>query len=78
MKEKRVVKLFISLFSLFVLTTSGAILPEEKLSASSVSSQPNSQCVQCHTDVRKLIRLSWEVEKVKPKQKKSVQTSGEG
>jgi hypothetical protein len=37
-----------------------------------------SQCVVCHTDVKKLIRLSWEVEKIRPKQGQSAETSGEG
>lgn len=37
-----------------------------------------SQCVVCHTDVKKLIRLSWEIEKIRPKQGKSAETSGEG
>ncbi|MCG6917533.1 MAG: hypothetical protein LJE89_08295 [Deltaproteobacteria bacterium] len=37
-----------------------------------------SQCVVCHTDVKKLIRLGWEVEKIRPKQGTSAQTSGEG
>ena len=37
-----------------------------------------SQCVVCHTDVKKLIRLGWEIEKIRPKQGKSAQTSGEG
>jgi hypothetical protein len=39
---------------------------------------PRSECVRCHTNVKKLIRLGWEVEKVKPKQAKSKETSGEG
>jgi hypothetical protein len=37
-----------------------------------------SQCVVCHTDVKKLIRLSWEIEKIRPKQGQSAETSGEG
>ena len=37
-----------------------------------------SQCVVCHTNVKKLIRLSWEIEKIRPKQSKSAETSGEG
>jgi len=37
-----------------------------------------SQCVVCHTDVKKLIRLSWEVEKLRPKKDKSAETLGEG
>ncbi|MBC8199857.1 MAG: hypothetical protein ISS67_00095 [Desulfobacterales bacterium] len=38
----------------------------------------SSQCVNCHTNVSKLIRLSWEIEKIKPKPGKSAETSGEG
>lgn len=37
-----------------------------------------SQCIQCHTNLKKLIRLCWEVEKIKPKAKGSAETSGEG
>ena len=39
---------------------------------------PPDQCVQCHTDVKKLIRLSWEVEKVRGKPKVSAENEGEG
>lgn len=39
---------------------------------------PTSECVQCHTDVKKLIRLSWEVEKVRGKPKLSAENAGEG
>ena len=35
-------------------------------------------CVRCHTDVKKLIRLSWEVEKVRGKPRVSAMTEGEG
>ena len=46
---------------------------------SSVSSQETpSQCMQCHTNLKKLIRLCWEVEKIKPKAGDSSETSGEG
>jgi len=38
----------------------------------------SSQCVNCHTNVSKLIRLSWEIEKIRPKPGKSAETSGEG
>jgi hypothetical protein len=37
-----------------------------------------SQCVQCHTNVKGLIRLSWEVEKLNPKSAQSAETAGEG
>jgi hypothetical protein len=39
---------------------------------------PTSECVQCHTDVKKLIRLSWEVEKVRGKPQQSAENEGEG
>jgi hypothetical protein len=39
---------------------------------------PTSECVQCHTDVKKLIRLSWEVEKVRGKPQLSTENEGEG
>jgi hypothetical protein len=39
---------------------------------------PTSTCVQCHTDVKKLIRLSWEVEKVRGKSQLSAENEGEG
>lgn len=38
----------------------------------------SSECINCHTNVSKLLRLSWEVEKNKPKPGKSAKTSGEG
>ncbi|UCG12492.1 MAG: hypothetical protein JSU72_18715 [Deltaproteobacteria bacterium] len=41
-------------------------------------SKSESQCVVCHTDAKKLIRLSWEIEKLRPKKGKSAETSGEG
>jgi hypothetical protein len=37
-----------------------------------------SQCIECHTDVKKLIRLGWEVEKVRGKAAVSEETEGEG
>lgn len=39
---------------------------------------PASGCVRCHTDVKKLIRLSWEVERVRGKPRVSAEIEGEG
>lgn len=39
---------------------------------------PPDQCVQCHTDVKKLIRLSWEVENLRGKPEVSAENEGEG
>jgi hypothetical protein len=37
-----------------------------------------SSCVDCHTNLKRLIRLIWEIEETQPKPQKSTQTSGEG
>lgn len=42
------------------------------------ASENQSQCIRCHTNLKSLIRLCWEVEKTKPKAKGSSETSGEG
>jgi len=38
----------------------------------------DSECINCHTNVSKLIRLGWEIEKIRPKPAKSAKTSGDG
>jgi hypothetical protein len=43
-----------------------------------LESDSESECVKCHTDVKGLIRLGWEVEKVKGKPAASAETEGEG
>jgi hypothetical protein len=37
-----------------------------------------TECVRCHTNLKKLMDLSWEVKKHKPKTEVSKKTSGEG
>jgi len=39
---------------------------------------PQSQCVACHSNLKSLIRLCWEVEKKRPKTGTSAETAGEG
>ena len=46
--------------------------------ASNPATPASSQCVACHTDLKGLIRLCWEVEKIKPQPKTSAETAGEG
>jgi hypothetical protein len=48
------------------------------LSAALATEVTESECIRCHTNVKGLIRLSWDVEKVKPAKPKSAETSGEG
>jgi hypothetical protein len=37
-----------------------------------------NQCVKCHTNVKGLIRLGWEIEKIKGKPTASQEIAGEG
>ncbi len=37
--------------------------------------EAKSECVVCHTDMKRLIHLSWEIEQVRPKLDKSAETS---
>ena len=57
------------------LVTPLVFLPVRPASAQEA---PASSCVTCHTDVKKLIRLGWEVEKVRGKARVSAENEGEG
>jgi len=37
-----------------------------------------SECISCHTNLKDLMRLCWKIEKMRPKQAASEETSGEG
>jgi hypothetical protein len=58
--------LFLLLFSLAINT------PIHKAMAT------ESECIRCHTNLKKLMDLSWEVKKIKPEQELSKEISGEG
>lgn len=58
--------MFLTFCSLFLFTTMVAA-QEEK-----------SQCVNCHSELKQLIRLCWEVEKIRPRPPASEENSGEG
>ena len=38
----------------------------------------NSSCIECHTNLKKLIKLIWKIEEMQPKSQKSEEISGEG
>jgi hypothetical protein len=42
------------------------------------NSVTKNECVKCHTNVKGLIRLGWEIEKVKGKPTSSREIAGEG
>ena len=37
-----------------------------------------SSCIDCHTNLKKLIKLIWKIEEMQPKSQKSEEISGEG
>jgi nitrate/TMAO reductase-like tetraheme cytochrome c subunit len=39
---------------------------------------PQSSCIECHTNLKKLIKLIWKIEEMRPKSQKSEEISGEG
>lgn len=57
---------------LTVVGTSSDVLPNAK------TAPEQNQCVICHTSVKGLIRLSWQVEKTRPPKAQSSETIGEG
>jgi len=46
--------------------------------AKAEAAEAKSECIACHTDVKQLIRLSSEIEKIRPKLGMSAETLGEG
>lgn len=52
--------------------------PEITADALQATPSESSQCIDCHTRVKGLIRLSWEVEKLHPRPAQSAETAGEG
>lgn len=52
-----------------------ALLDNPLATADSVS---KNECVKCHTNVKGLIRLGWEIEKIKGKPTASREIAGEG
>ena len=47
-------------------------------SRSSTDTANESECAKCHTHVKGLIRLGWEIEKIKGKPAASSEIQGEG
>jgi hypothetical protein len=46
--------------------------------ASEAGDAAGSSCIDCHTNLKKLIKLIWKIEEMRPKPQKSKETSGEG
>jgi hypothetical protein len=70
MKFSRLILLCCALISVSIVPWSYQNLSE--------AGEGGSRCIDCHTNLKKLIRLCWKVEALKPKPLKSEETSGEG
>jgi len=55
-----------------------SMVPWTYQSLSEVGEGVSSRCIDCHTNLKKLIRLCWKIKALKPKPLKSEETSGEG
>ena len=60
------------LIAVFVVS---ALLVLTAVYAKAEVAEAKSQCVVCHTDMRRLIRLSWEINQARPKLDKPAETS---
>ena len=70
-------KRFHAILSVWALLASVAVVwnPPD---LSAAENDGNSSCIACHTNVKKLIKLCWKIEALRPKPLKSSETSGEG
>ena len=55
-----------------------AVLGPTAAYAKAEPAKSKSECITCHTDIYRIIRLSSEIEKTRPKLGKSAETLGEG
>lgn len=64
------------------LILSGALIfgisPFSDQPQANADSVNKNECIKCHTNVKRLIRLGWEIEKVKGKPTTSREIAGEG
>jgi len=63
---------------LIVIFAIAALLGHDREYVNAEAAEAKSECIACHTDVKNLVRLSSEIEKIRPESRKSVETAGEG
>ena len=71
MKLSKSVQTSVALVALTVLLLGHQSLLESRVSRT-------SGCVDCHTNLKKLIKLCWKIEEIRSKPLTSAETSGEG
>jgi len=55
-----------------------ALLGPAAAYAKAESAEVKSECIACHTDINRIIRLTSEIEQIRPQSGKSTEASGEG
>jgi len=63
-------------FIVFLLVLLIALTPKTSMVKETPANK--NECVKCHTNLKKLLLLSVEIEKIRPKPAKSAETAGEG
>jgi hypothetical protein len=73
MKEmKRFILATVFILSVLLFFTIAPLIGSEK------GTENESKCISCHTNLKDLMRLCWKIEKMRPKQAESAETSGKG
>jgi len=63
---------------LIVVFAVAALLGPAAAYAKAEPAEAESECIACHTDLNRIIRLISEIEKIRPESGKSPEASGEG
>ena len=63
---------------LIAVFTISALLGPAAVYAQVEPAKPRSECIACHTDLDRIIRLSSEIEQIRPESDKTAEGSGEG
>jgi nitrate/TMAO reductase-like tetraheme cytochrome c subunit len=66
-----------SILTCFALFIFGMALWEHQ-NPSAAGESASSSCIECHSNLKKLIKLIWKIEEMRPKSQKSEEISGEG
>jgi hypothetical protein len=63
---------------LIVFFVIAAFLGPAAAYAKAEPAKSKSECIACHTDLNRIIRLSSEIEQIRPESRRSEEASGEG
>lgn len=75
---KNLLKMKVYRAGLIAVFAVSALLGLTTVYATAEIAEAKSECVVCHTDMKRMILLSWENKQARPKLDKSAETPGEG